>query len=274
MKEPKVIYYSDEGTDDFARTNINTKKIDKDFAFVNRNIFWRIASFLAYYVVALPIVYVVAKVFLGLKIKNRKAVRRLVLSRRGFFLYGNHTQMLDAFVPPMAAYPAKAYTIANADAVSIKGLRQLVLMLGGLPIPNTVSAMPEFIRSVETRWKQRGCVSIYPEAHIWPFYTKIRNFSTVSFRYPARLNAPVLAMVTTYRKRRGLYRLFGRPAMTVTISDPIEPDEKLSVKEKMEYLRNEVYRFMTEVSEREENVEYIKYVRRTPEGDEAARVEA
>ena len=56
MKEPKVIYYSDEGTDDFARTNINTKKIDKDFAFVNRNIFWRIASFLAYYVVALPIV--------------------------------------------------------------------------------------------------------------------------------------------------------------------------------------------------------------------------
>ena len=66
-------------------------------------------------------------------------------------------------------------------------------------------------------------LAIFPEAHIWPFYTGIRPFSATSFRYPEKLNAPVVAMVTTYRKAARSVSLFRRPGMTVTLSEPFYP---------------------------------------------------
>lgn len=256
--------YTDPLKDDFAGNHIQTQTVDKNYPFVSSNTLWNIGAFLVYYLVAVPIVWVITKLYLGLRFKNRKAFRKI--HKTGYFLYVNHTRDLDAFLPPMAAFPKKAYTIAGADAVSIKGIRNLVLMLGGMPIPTVVSGMPEFMKAVDLRYRQHNCVAIFPEAHIWPFYTGIRPFPSTSFRYPAKLNAPVVAMAVTYRKRKGLFRFVKKPGMTVTVSEPFYPDPALPLKERQEELRNKAYRFMKTVAAESENVEYIHYIYK-PEED-------
>ena len=62
---PNVIFYTDEQHDDFANTNFNTITVDKDFNFVPQNIIWKTASFLLYYIIALPIIFLLSKLLLG-----------------------------------------------------------------------------------------------------------------------------------------------------------------------------------------------------------------
>ncbi len=263
MKQCKIRYYTDELNDDFAGTKINTCEVTEDFTFVNKNIFWRICEAVVYRGIVTPLVWVFGKVAFGLKIKNRKVLKSL--KRTGYFLYGNHTQgVMDAFTPSLCTFPKKAHIVVNPDAVSIKGIRQLVLMLGGLPLPTDMKGYKPFRDAIKTRVEQNRVMTIYPEAHIWPYYTGIRPFKATSFSYPVSLSKPCVAFTTTYRQRKILKNAY--PKITVTISEPFYPDKSLSEKEARQKLRDEVYGFMTSVANSEENYEYIKYVKR-PENE-------
>ena len=257
MEPKRTVYYTDPLNDDFAHTNIHAKDVGADFPFIHKSVLWNVLAQCVYYCIAVPIVFVISKIYLGLKYENRQVLRKL--RGTGYFLYGNHTRMLDAFLPAMTAFPKKAYVVSNPDAVSLPFLQTLVTMLGVIPIPTKFSGMRQFLSSVNQRYQEGNVLAIFPEAHIWPFYTGIRPFSATSFRYPEKLNAPVVAMVTTYRKRRGLFRLFHRPGMTVTLSEPFYPDAALSPREAQQKLRDQVYDFMVSVSQSHENVEYIAY---------------
>lgn len=257
MKRERIIYYSDVHTDDFAGTSIPTKQVGADFLYRPSSVPWQAAAFILYYAVAAPIVYLISKLYLGLRFENRHVLR--TLRGTGFYLYGNHTRNLDAFVPSMAAFPKKAYIIANPDAVSLPLLRCVVQMLGAIPIPTVFAGMRPFTEAVYARRAEGNCVAIYPEAHVWPFYTGIRPFPDTSFRYPVRDGAPAVAMVTTYRKRKGLFRFCAHPGMTVTFSQPMTADPLLSPKKAQEELCDRVRAFMLEVSEEKENIEFIRY---------------
>ena len=257
MEAKKTVYYSDLLNDDFAQTHIEAIEVGADFPFVHKGFLWNLLALAVYYCVAVPIVFLISKVYLGLKYENRRVLRQL--RGQGYFLYGNHTRMLDAFLPAMTAFPKKAYVVANPDAVSLPLLKNLVTMLGVIPIPTKFSGMRQFLSSLERRYGQNQVVAIFPEAHIWPFYTGIRPFSDTSFRYPEKLEAPVVAMVTTYRQRKGLGRLARRPGMTITLSEPFYPDKALSPREAQKKLRDQVYDFMLGVSESRENISYIRY---------------
>lgn len=257
MKSERVIYYSDPLEDDFAVLNIRTREVGAEFPFVRRSFLWRLVAFLLYYMIAVPLVFLISKLYLGLHFENRDVLRQL--QDTGYFLYGNHTRALDAFLPAMAAFPKRAYVVANPDAVSLPGLQWLVLMLGVIPIPTKFSGMRRFMSTVSQRCREGSCVAIFPEAHIWPFCTEIRPFADTSFRYPVKEGLPVVAMVTTYRRRKGLFRLLHRPGMTITLSEPMYPRQDLSPKKAQEELRDRVHRFMVETAASRENVAYIRY---------------
>ena len=142
MNRHKVLYYSDPLNDDFAGTKIQTNHVGKDFCYIHRSFLWKILSLFLYYCVALPLVWLTAKLYLGLKIENRGILRDL--RHTGYYLYGNHTRILDAFVPPLVAFPKRSYFIAGPDAVSIPGIRNLVMLLGALPIPTELHALDHF----------------------------------------------------------------------------------------------------------------------------------
>jgi len=255
----KVIYYSDALNDDFAGTNINTRSISEDYDYVPSSPLWKAAAFVVYRIIATPLVWLICRLVCGLRIKNRKALRQL--RGKGFFMYGNHTHgMADAFTPTLTAFPHRAHIVVNPDAVSIPGLGQIVAMLGAMPLPDSVGGMRNLRNAIEHRYGQGRVIAIYPEAHIWPYYTGVRPFSASSFAYPVRLNAPCVAFAATYRQRRIFKSL--PPLMTVTVSEPFYPDSTLSGHAARQKLRDEVYDFLRQTVCTPENYEYIRYEKR------------
>lgn len=256
--EKRVIYYS-KTTDDFAGTNIRTRKVDAAFPFARKGAAWKVVSFLLYYLIALPLVSLIIRAVNRTKIVNRKSLKHI---KGGFFLYGNHTHWSDGFLPHVMASPRRTYVIAGPDAVSIKGLRSIVTMLGAIPVPTQPKALGPFSDAVKQRYKEDSCVAIYPEAHIWPYYTGIRPFPPTSFLYPAELGAPVVAMVTRYRERKGRGNKLKKPARTVILSDPIYPKLGLTVRQSQLDLHRRVAEFMYECAGLPGNFEYVEYRQR------------
>lgn len=94
----KVRYYKDELNDDFAGNDIKTKKLPEDHKYIKKNPFWEVASFILYYIVALPIVTVYNKIVHGERIKNKRILKKY--RKNGYYIYGNHTMAAaDAFTP-------------------------------------------------------------------------------------------------------------------------------------------------------------------------------
>ena len=251
----KTVYYSDELNDDFALPegkSFKKKVIPADYKYIHKNPIWHIFSFIFYRIFATTIAYVYCYIGKGLRVKNKKALKKV---KGGFFFYGNHTSAAaDAFVPSILCFPKKNYIVANADVVSIPVIRFLTPLMGALPLPSTMNGMKNLISSMKTLTKKYA-ITIYPEAHIWPYYNGVRPFLDTSFNYPMKFNVPAVPYVTTYRKRKILR--FLKPAITVTVGEPIFPAD---VKDKTE-MRNIAYEFMKKTIEQEGSYAYINYVK-------------
>ncbi len=257
QKQKKVIYYDDELNNDFAGTNIHKCTVDENFKYVRRSLFFRVCTFIVYYFIALPIVWFFMRGILRVRFVNKKAVKPY--RNTPYFLYGNHSGWYDAYTPHLISAPRKCSTIVSADTVSIKGLRSLVQMLGAIPVPTGFRGMRRFAEAIDCVHKSCN-IAIYPEAHIWPYYTGVRPFSDTSFSYAVKNKCPVFAFFTAYSAPKGFLSCFRKANITVYVSDPIFPEEHLSEREARQDLRDKVYRFMTEMSKNSDYkvIEYIQ----------------
>lgn len=154
--------------------------------------------------------------------------------------------------------PRRNKIIVSTDTVSIKGLKNVVQMLGAMPVPSDIGAMKNFIKAVDFYHKKCN-ITIYPEAHIWPYYTGVRNFSDASFNYPVKHNAPLFAFFTAYTKPKGFLSFLRKANVTVHISDALFPDDNLTGAAARKNLRDKVYGFMVEKSELSD-YQVIQYV--------------
>ena len=258
MQPKKTNYYTDELHDDFAATQgIHGCVIPDDFPYIRKSRLWNFTAFLAYRCIVTPLAWLYCKIFHGLRIQGKKNLRGI---RSGYCLYGNHTQYaVDAFVPTLISFPRKAHILTGPDAVSLFGLRTLVQMLGGMPLPTSPKGLPHLADAVQTRLRQGRVVCAYPEAHIWPYYTHIRPFSSGSFAYPVRAQVPAVPYVLVYRPRRVFRRC--KPCITICIGKPIYPDPAAPPRAERQRLRDEAYTFMRDTAESIPQPEYIRYVR-------------
>lgn len=254
--EPKrVIYYRDAANEDYAGTDIDTKSVGADFPFAPIGAIWKFFAFIAYYVIAAPLVFFYCYVFCGFRVKNRKAIRKI--RKTGFFLYANHSHFTDAFLAPIVAFPKRAYVIVGPDTVSIKGLRNFVQMVGAIPIPDVFSGMPSFLNAIRLRIEENCCISVFPEAHMWNYCTFLRPLKSGSFRYPVHLGVPSVAVAVTYQQRK--LPFLKKPRRTVFISDPFYPDESLPQKEAQRKLQDEVEAFLREKLDTYSTYKYYDY---------------
>ena len=252
----KVLYYSDPIHDDFAKTHIQTLALPENFQYLHTGKLYRAAKFLLYDLIVRPLVAVYLKVVYLQKAKNRQAFRQC--KDTGFFLYGNHTQLeADAFIPNTIVFPKTNYIVVGPDAMSIKGLRGLVAMLGGVPLPSSIHQYKSFLNTLEHHSK-KCVITIYPEAHIWPYYTDIRPFPDTSFSYPVQFGKPVFSFTNVYVKRK----IGKKPRIITWIDGPFFPDPTLPPKAARKKLRDEVYHAMKKRTEANDNYEYIKYIYR------------
>jgi 1-acyl-sn-glycerol-3-phosphate acyltransferase len=249
----KVIYYSDELNDEFSTAVIEPIRIDGDYAYDG---FSRFAHFFWYRIVAMPIAFFYTKFAFRHQIKNAKVIKPY--KRGGYCLYGNHTQDLgDACIPNMINKSKDKYVIVHPNNVSIPVIGHVTPSLGALPLPDDMDAYRNFAASIEQRIAEGHAVVIYPEAHIWPYYTGIRPFPDTSFSYPVKCGVPVFCFVNTYQKRR----LGKKPRIVTYVEGPFYPDESLPVRARKKELRDRVHACMCELAGHS-TVEQIQYVRK------------
>ena len=254
MKKDKVLYYSDPLNDDFSKVKFEGRKLPDNYTYITKNPFRRAFDWILYHVFAMPFGWIYTSILWNQKIVNKKALKPY--KKAGYFLYGNHTRMGgDAFTPGLISNPAKAFIITNNDSASNCVVEFFTKSLGALPLPSSFKGFKSFHKSIKERVENGKPVCIYPEAHIWPYYTKIRPFKDASFHYPAELNKPVFTFTTTYQKRR----FIKTPKVIVYIDGPFFPDINKRLKENQKELRDKCYNAMVERS-KNSNYEYIKYV--------------
>ena len=256
MSRTRIIYYCDELNDEFSTARITPKPIDGRYVYFHGSKFKAFTHFFWYRIVATPLAFLYTRLGFDHRIMNREILSPY--KKTGYFMYGNHTQDIgDACIPSMLNFPKQNYVIAHPNNVSMPFLGRITPSLGAIPLPDGMEAYGNFIRAIEKRIGEGHTVVIYPEAHIWPFYTGIRPFPDTSFHYPVKYNVPCFCFTNTYHKRR-----FGKKPRIVTYIDgPFYPDNSLPIKERKRELRDRVYAAMCERA-RLSDVEYIKYVKR------------
>ena len=171
-------------------------------------------------------------------------------------MYGNHTQPIgDVFDPALICFPKRIYTVVGAANMDLPFIGRILPFLGALPIPDTLSGMKKFQNAIEYRVVSGHPVIIYPEAHVWSYYTGIRKFGPTSFKYPVNLDVPVFCMTATYKKRK----FFKKPKINIYIDGPFAAEG--SKKERAEKLCADVYECMTRRS-LESDCKYINYIKK------------
>ena len=255
MKKQKIIYYSDLLNDDFSSTSKNKYMITEKYKYIKTGLLYNIIAFIFYRIIMMPIAFVYVKIIKRTKFENKKVLKGV---KSGFFVYANHTHnMLDAFCPTLICFPKKPYIIVNSDNVDLPILKRATRMFGALPVPSNLSASKNFIYAVEKRSVQCNPIVIYPEAHIWPYYTDIRPFKSVSFKYPVKFDEPSFCFTTTYQKTK-----HNKFRAVIYVDGPFYINKQLtSPKEQQEELRNRIYEKMKERT-KENNIEIIKYIKK------------
>ena len=263
MDKRKIIYYSDELKDEFSVAEITPKRVDGSYIYCYNSIFKRITHFFWYRIVFTPIAFFYTKIKFLHRTDGREKLSPF--KKTGYFMYGNHTQDSgDAYMPNMMNFPKTNYFIVHPNNISMPFLGRITPSLGALPLPDDMAAYKNFTAAIERRIKEGCAVVIYPEAHIWPYYTGIRPFTDDSFYYPVKLNTPVFCFTNTYRTRR----FSKKPRIVTHIDGPFYPDETLPLRARKKELRDRVYECMCRRAEGSDHVQ-IQYVKKTTEGRES-----
>lgn len=257
-KVGKVIYYQDELNDEFSGSSVKAKPISPKYKYISKNPIYNFFGFIAYRIIATPIAFMY-KWFRGVKYVNKKALKKF--KGKGYFVYANHTNRTsDVLSPHIISFPTKTYTVVASENMNIPGIWGATKMLGALPLPSTLEGTRNFVNAMEKRLVQGHPVLIYPEAHIWPYYTGVRPYKSAAFRYPVKFQDASFCYTTTYQQN-GKKK---KPKIVIYIDGPFYPNKNLDIKAQQEDLRNRIYNCMVERS-KNSDYKYYDYVKR---GDE------
>jgi len=255
LQEKPIIYYTNELEDEFSNAVITAKKIDETYEYEG-GILRKIGRVFWYHIIAKPLAFLFLKLKFGHKIINKKVLYQI--DKTGFFLYGNHTNAIaDALIPTMVAHPTSTYVIVHANNVSMPVLGKITPSLGALPLPDDGKAARNFNKAIKNLIEKKNFITIYPEAHLWPYYTGIRNFKDGSLRYPVQLRVPAFCFTNTYQRRK--FRK--TPRIVTYIDGPFYPDYTINSQLQRQKLHQQILETMKERA-KNSNVELIQYIKK------------
>lgn len=256
----RVFYYSSE-EDDLIKTSEQEKKIEvrlpEGYEFIPKNAFVRMYSSILFRSFWLFGKWYEKKCW-DLEVHGREKLKKA--RGKGYLIYANHTNPFHDVFGPAVAADRRIFTIISPVNLKVPGIGKFLPMIGGLPLGKTPEEKQAFNDAVDKRLAQKKCLVIYPEAHVWPYATKIRKFPAGdrSFKYAVRNDLPIFTMTTTYHKRKNGAEL---PRMEAYIDGPFYPDKKLAEDERRAKLADEVYASMVKNS-KHSSYEYFRYEKR------------
>lgn len=250
----KKTYYYHSFDEDIIKNAGQDYKLPPNYQWINHGKLHNVIFRILYAVVKL-IAYIYCRFFIHLQFVGRGTLEEY--KGKGCFVYANHTQTFgDVIIPSIAAHKHRVAIIVSPANLGIPVIGKLLPGLGALPIPDNKERMNDFIDALKTLIQKGYCIIIYPEAHVWPYYTDIRPFTTSSFHYPVELKAPAFCMTMTYQKHGN-----GRPRSTCYIDKcTISDTESLSKRKHICALHNAVYSTMKARSSKS-NYQYCEYIK-------------
>ena len=128
--------------------------------------------------------------------------------KTGAISVSNHVQYIDCAMLGLAWFPRRIYYTAKTD---------------GFKMP------------------------FYPEASLWPYYNKLRNFKNGAFKIASKNNVPIIPFVFSFRKPTGILKLFkSKPCLILSVLPPVYPKQNLAFNERYLDLKENVYKKMSE----------------------------
>ncbi|MBQ3271197.1 1-acyl-sn-glycerol-3-phosphate acyltransferase [Candidatus Saccharibacteria bacterium] len=211
----KTLYYRDF-SDNFVETKNQTKSVPENYHFIKKNPVLKLAGAVLFLILKL-VAAIYGKFWLGLKIEGKDKLRTYVKStKKGYYLYANHTLTLGDVFNPALYNPIHPYYVCDSSNLGIPILGPILPLVGALPIPDSIRGKKRLFDAISTRAKQGKAIVIYPEAHLWPYYTGIRPFDSTAFSFPVRDDLPVFTATTTFHAWKG----HKKPRITIFIDGP------------------------------------------------------
>ena len=174
------------------------------------------------------VAYIWNRLHFGLKVegkKNLKGYRKQLAD--GAMCVCNHVYVFDALCVYQATHPLRRLRIPMF-AKHFNGKKGWFMRyVGGVPLPETRGGMEKFIKAFDEFHRRKQWMLVFPESVRWDWYVPIRPFKPGAFSMAYRYGIPVVPLAISYRKRRGLYRLFGGaslPCVTIRVGQPILTD--------------------------------------------------
>lgn len=230
----RTFYYS-HTTDDVVQSYQQDYSLSQNYTIFPQNLLGKLWNPCAR-ILASAFGWIYTRLFLRVQVVGKEKLKPF--KKIGYFVYGNHTQPLGDVFSPLTIYPIhNFYAIAGQANWGIPVIGKLLVRYGGLPVGKNLKQASQLIKAVTTVIQDKhGVVLIYPEAHVWPYYTKIRPFAETSFNFPVKLGAPCFTQTTTYQKTAWLKR----PKITIYIDGPFYPKSNLPAKAAQTALYNEI----------------------------------
>ena len=163
-------------------------------------------------------------------------------------------------MPSMINKTKDKYIIVHPNNVSIPVIGKVTPSLGALPLPDDMAAYKNFTAAIEYRLRAGKAIVVYPEAHIWPYYTKIRPFVDTSFSYPVKYDVPAFCFTNTYQKRR----FSKKPRIVTYVDGPFFADVSLPQRSRKTELRDRIYECMCNRAKNSDCV-VIQYIKKKEE---------
>lgn len=219
--------------------------INEKYEYIPKSKIFCITSNFIYYVIAYPVLKILTKIVYDLKIEGKENLENL---KSGAISVSNHVLFLDCAMIGLAFREKPIYYTTQEESFKIPLVRKLIKLLRAIPIPKSINNKKQFVMEIEKLLKEKKIIHIYPEASLWPYYDKIRNFKNGAFNLAVKNNVPIIPCVVKFRKPKGIRKLFKRKQdVTLKILKPIYAKKEENAKEQIEKLKKQVYSEMKNI---------------------------
>ena len=207
---------------------------DENYPYINRSKGFKFKQFWVRVLLTI-IVFPMTIPYMGLRIKNRKILKQYKDQLKdGAITVSNHVHMWDYIAVMKAIRYRKPHVLVWAPNVRGES-GPLVRLVGGIPIPDVdLGGKVAFNKAVDDSLERGEFLQIYAEGSMWECYPYIRPFKLGAASLACRHNKPILPIGFSFRKpswiRKNIFKQ--EVAVTLTVGEPIFPDENLGEQER------------------------------------------
>ncbi len=215
-------------------------KIKDNYKYVLDNKLFRLIS----NVLSLPIfviLYIIDKIFFGFSVVGKEKI----VDDKGFVSISNHIHYLDCTLIGLIYYPGRVHYPTLEENFKIPVVRKLIRLLYAMPISKERKKKNKFYSEIMNAFKGKFILHMYPEAAMWPYYEKIREFKYGAFKIVVDSNVGVQPIRFVFTKSSRIYKIYKRKkCICAVVLNPLYPNMELEYRDRIEDLRNKTYEVM------------------------------